>query len=68
MNPRNDLTVDAIQPHMILRRGIPFGPEVSDEEQQSNTTAQERGLLFVAYQSNIANGFKFLQQCKTPPS
>lgn len=65
MNPRNDLTEDTIRPHMILRRGIPFGPEVSDEERQSTTTTQERGLLFVCYQSVLSNGFSFLQQCKT---
>ncbi|KAL9077060.1 MAG: hypothetical protein Q9157_003508 [Trypethelium eluteriae] len=62
MNPRNDLSESAIQPHMILRRGIPFGPEVSDEERQANATAQERGLLFVCYQSVLSSGFSFLQQ------
>ena len=62
MNPRNDLSESAIKPHMILRRGIPFGPEVSTEERQSSTTAQERGLLFVCYQSVLSSGFSFLQQ------
>lgn len=66
MNPRNDLAEDTIRPHMILRRGIPFGPEVSAEEQQSNATTQERGLLFVCYQSVLAQGFSFLQQSRTP--
>ena len=65
MNPRNDLTEDSIRPHMILRRGIPFGPEVSSEERQSNATTQERGLLFVCYQSILAQGFSFLQQGRT---
>ncbi|KAF2707322.1 DyP-type peroxidase [Pleomassaria siparia CBS 279.74] len=62
MNPRNDLDEEDIRPHMVLRRGIPFGPEVSDAERASNTTQQERGLLFVCYQSVIKNGFSFLQQ------
>ena len=65
MNPRNDLPEDTIKPHMILRRGIPFGPEVSDDERQSNATTSERGLLFVCYQSALASGFEFLQQCKS---
>lgn len=62
MNPRNDLPEDTIRPHMILRRGIPFGPEVTPEEAASHTTSQERGLLFVCYQAVIGNGFSFLQQ------
>ena len=62
MNPRGDLGESGIQPHMILRRGIPFGPEVSDAEKQSHTTTQERGLLFVCYQSSLSNGFSFLQK------
>ncbi|KAF7348508.1 DyP-type peroxidase [Mycena venus] len=35
---------------------------VSDDEAASSTTSTERGLAFVAYQSNINNGFRFLQQ------
>jgi deferrochelatase/peroxidase EfeB len=66
MNPRGDLSESAITPHMILRRGIPFGPEVSDEEKQSQKTSQERGLLFVCYQSSLSNGFSFLQQGELP--
>ena len=31
-------------------------------EAAANTTTQERGLAFVAYQAQIANGFQFLQQ------
>ncbi|KAF2642480.1 Dyp-type peroxidase [Massarina eburnea CBS 473.64] len=62
MNPRGDINEASIIPHMVLRRGIPFGPEVSAEEKATNTTIQERGLLFVCYQTSITNGFKFLQQ------
>ncbi|KAK7059634.1 DyP-type peroxidase [Favolaschia claudopus] len=46
----------------IMRAGIPYGPEVSDDEAAANTTSTERGLAFVAYQSNIGNGFRFMQQ------
>ncbi|KAJ7118654.1 fungal peroxidase [Mycena crocata] len=48
--------------HHIIRGGIPYGPEVTDKEASSNTTQIERGLAFVAYQSNLNNGFQFLQQ------
>ncbi|KIJ46058.1 hypothetical protein M422DRAFT_29451 [Sphaerobolus stellatus SS14] len=45
----------------IIRAGIPYGPEVGPAEAASNTTVTERGLAFVAYQSDISNGFHFLQ-------
>ena len=45
----------------IMRSGIPYGPEVTDEEQQSHKTEFVRGLAFVCYQSNLASGFQFLQ-------
>ncbi|KAF5374576.1 hypothetical protein D9757_010184 [Collybiopsis confluens] len=50
----------------IVRAGIPYGPEITSDEAASNTSSTdaslERGLAFVAYQSNIANGFAFLQK------
>ncbi|CAD6591576.1 MAG: hypothetical protein ASARMPREDX12_006552 [Alectoria sarmentosa] len=46
----------------IIRRGIQFGPEVSPDEARSGKTINGRGLLFAAYQSNIENGFQFIQQ------
>ncbi|KAJ7931178.1 fungal peroxidase [Mycena leptocephala] len=60
--PRADLGTPEDAVHHIMRAGIPYGPEVSDAEAAANTTSTERGLAFVAYQSNIGNGFKFLQQ------
>ncbi|KAF8518408.1 fungal peroxidase [Hysterangium stoloniferum] len=48
--------------HHIIRSGLPYGPEVSAAEAASNTTATERGLAFVAYQSDLGSGFHFLQQ------
>ncbi|KAK0451293.1 fungal peroxidase [Desarmillaria tabescens] len=61
--PRGDFTPEETA-HHIIRAGIPYGPEVTDDEATSNTTSAslERGLAFVAYQSNIGNGFRFLQQ------
>lgn len=62
-NPRNDLQQLGIstEGRRILRRGIQFGPEVTDQEKQSGKTAKERGLLFSCFQSNIENGFQFIQ-------
>ncbi|KAF2451251.1 Dyp-type peroxidase [Karstenula rhodostoma CBS 690.94] len=69
MNPRKDLDQfatasipDPVAPHMILRRGIPFGPEVTTEEKLTKSTRYERGLYFVSYQSNLSQGFSFLQK------
>jgi Dyp-type peroxidase family len=66
-NPRSDF--DPVNPdkqpqvdvRRVMRQGIPFGPEVSDSERQNNTSTEDRGLLFVCYQSQIANQFEFLQ-------
>jgi Dyp-type peroxidase family len=62
-NPRQDLTpqVTLVDPRRIMRQGIPFGPEVSPAEEEAHTTQQERGLMFVCYQTSIANRFEFLQ-------
>jgi Dyp-type peroxidase family len=64
-NPRSDLpNALGIVPHQVMRQGIPFGPEVSEEEGRSGKTANNvhRGLAFVCYQSVINNGFQFLQE------
>ncbi|KAJ7128313.1 fungal peroxidase [Mycena epipterygia] len=62
--PRADLGLPESQTsnHHIVRGGIPYGPEVSTVEASTNTTQIERGLAFVSYQSNIGDGFQFLQQ------
>ncbi|GJJ09329.1 hypothetical protein Clacol_003551 [Clathrus columnatus] len=59
--PRTDLNPIDVG-HHILRSGIPYGPEVTEVEQQSGQTMLERGLLFLAVQSNIGAGFQFLQK------
>jgi hypothetical protein len=48
-----------------MRRGIPFGPEVTEAEKHSNRTRHSRGLAFAAYNASIVNGFQFVQQCKS---
>ncbi|KAJ7113170.1 fungal peroxidase [Mycena epipterygia] len=62
--PRADLGLPENQTstHHIVRGGIPYGPEVSTVEASTNTTQIERGLAFVAYQSNLNAGFQFLQR------
>ena len=63
MNPRSDETSQgrSVNPHRILRRGIPFGPEVTPAEAAQSLTKNDRGLLFACYQSRIDSGFQFLQ-------
>jgi len=62
-NPREDLSPQntAVDPRRIIRQGIPFGPEVSAAEDAAHATQQERGLMFVCYQSSIVNQFEFVQ-------
>ena len=67
-NPRADLEVDlgaSTEARRIIRRGIQFGPEVTQQEAKTGKTMHGRGLLFAAYQSNIVNGFQFIQHCKS---
>jgi Dyp-type peroxidase family len=52
--------------HRILRRGVPYGPEFQPGEPPypggpSVPDDQDRGLLFVCYQSSLARGFEFIQ-------
>ncbi|KAI0478137.1 hypothetical protein F4859DRAFT_48294 [Xylaria cf. heliscus] len=65
-NPRSDLPAGATEIRRIIRRGIAFGPEVTNEERKAKKSSAdaklERGLLFTCYQSNLENGFHFMQQ------
>ena len=68
-NPRADLEDLGVstETRRIIRRGIQFGPEVTPAEAKSGKTIHGRGLLFAAYQSNIVNGFQFLQRSESHP-
>ncbi|OQE14675.1 hypothetical protein PENFLA_c036G07781 [Penicillium flavigenum] len=59
MRPRADLEHDHA---VIIRRGIPYGEEVTAEEMTDGKSSKEneRGLLFVCYQNDIRDGFNFL--------
>jgi Dyp-type peroxidase family len=50
-----------VDPRRIIRAGIPFGNEVSATEQTQGKTLEERGLMFVCYQTSIPFQFEFLQ-------
>ncbi|KAG8918015.1 hypothetical protein FRC00_012965, partial [Tulasnella sp. 408] len=62
--PLNPLKLEPILPHArIMRSGIPYGPEVSVAERQAQKTLEDRGLLFVSYQSVLGFfGFNFIQK------
>lgn len=53
--------------HVMMRRGIPYGPWCDGKERAGGFTEKERGLLFVSYQSSIENGF-VTQQKRMYPS
>ena len=72
MNPRHQNDFFQAKDHRIVRRGIPYGPECTTDELKTGTK-QSRGLLFVCYQSDIDQGFHFLQTAwanneKFPPN
>lgn len=75
--PRNDVPgklmpfdseVDAAeactQTHRMMRRGIAFGPELTEEEAKSGVSdpANARGLLFKCYVTSLESQFEFVQQ------
>ncbi|EDP48527.1 Dyp-type peroxidase family protein [Aspergillus fumigatus A1163] len=58
--PRGD--VKDTSTSSMMRRGIPYGDEVTKEENDEQITKKERGMFFLCYQSNIANGFRRVQE------
>lgn len=42
-----------------------LGIEVTDEERNTRHTTEDRGLLFVCYQSELSRGFQFLQEVRS---
>ena len=61
-NPRKDIPEKFLDSRRIIRAGIPFGPELTDTEKApGGKTEQQRGLLFICYQTSIVNQFEFLQ-------
>ena len=66
VNPRDDVPAQRAEMlrHRIIRRGIPFGPEVMPRETR---TAVSRGLLFVCYQASIERQFEYIQMRANDP-
>nr|OLT38164.1 hypothetical protein BJF79_05360 [Actinomadura sp. CNU-125] len=68
MNPRNGLNErppneGAIAAkRRIVRRGIPFGAKFDPATGEGNGADTERGLVFIAFCSDLAEQFEFLQQ------
>lgn len=63
MNPRSTSKDPASERrHAILRRGITYGQRVQDPQTGgfSDAPAQNVGLLFMSYQSNLVEQFEFL--------
>lgn len=48
--------------HRIIRRGIPYGLPFAPTSGRGEGVDAERGLLFQCYQSNLADGFVFIQE------
>lgn len=68
-NPTDPKDVDKAesftQTHRMLRRGIAFGPELTEHEAlegQSRHGDHTRGLLFKCYVTSIEDQFEFVQQ------
>ncbi|MBW4602852.1 MAG: Dyp-type peroxidase [Calothrix sp. FI2-JRJ7] len=57
----NDRESDT-QTHRMLRRGIPFGSSYRPELANFYPNTEDRGLLFLAYQSDIERQFEFVQK------
>jgi Dyp-type peroxidase family len=47
--------------HRLLRRGIPYGRPLSEDDLAAGDTAGERGLLFVALVGDLRRQFEFVQ-------
>jgi Dyp-type peroxidase family len=45
--------------HRIMRRGMPYGPPLPEQQRADN---EERGLCFIAYNASIERQFEFIQQ------
>lgn len=61
---RLDENGDLDDTHAIVRRGVPYGPKTQRTETLSGISMHDRGLLFVSYQSNLRNGFRYMQKGK----
>jgi len=63
-NPRGRApgTLEDENSHRMVRRGITYGERSDDFKVIADMPEGDVGLLFMAYQANIANQFEFIQQ------
>ncbi len=62
VNPRGSLTsVHVVQNHRIIRRGLPYGPQLEPADALTDDGA-DRGVAFMALNANIQNQFLFVQK------
>lgn len=65
--PRDDVDESEMQTHRLLRRGIPYGERSKSLPTAPYSDTDDRGLLFLAYQTSIVNQFEFLQKRANNP-
>jgi Dyp-type peroxidase family len=61
-NPRDSKDLDEVSRHRIIRRGIPYGPRYDATKEDGQEDDNERGMLFVCFNSRIDLQFEFLQR------
>ncbi|MEW6297010.1 MAG: Dyp-type peroxidase [Thermodesulfobacteriota bacterium] len=55
------------QTHRLLRRGIPYGPRSQSTFENPRDDGEDRGLLFLAYQTSIERQFEWVTwNCNDP--
>jgi Dyp-type peroxidase family len=61
-------TEETTQTHRLLRRGIPYGPPFFPPNDPDRKEPGNRGLVFLAYQTDIVDQFEFVQKnwCNNP--
>ena len=65
-DPGSEISIDSVKHHRILRRGRPYGAPVVEDMDPSKIVkapedTEERGLLFLCMNANIARQFEFIQ-------
>jgi Dyp-type peroxidase family len=60
MNPRLSMPFDGklVNRHRLVRRGLPYGPELPPEAPDDGV---ERGIMFACFQADLERQFEFIQ-------
>ena len=62
VDQQSEISERDTQTHRLLRRGIPFGDPSTSTPALPVVDDQDRGLVFLAYQTSIVNQFEFVTQ------